>query len=101
MESYIVIEGKRIELPEGLVDHVKILLSEQEKKNNYVRFVENIEDFDQTVIDRHGIVYIGKYAVQSNLMGKCLVLSDDYEWSIINNPYQGQGWSKLLVATEK
>ena len=96
MESYIVIEGKRIELPKVLVDHIKDQLKEK-----YELLVSNSSDFDPDDLSETSLIAIGKGAVPTYLRGRCLILNDRCDWSIINNPYPDRGWSKLLVATEK
>ena len=96
MESYIVIEGKRIELPEGLVDHIKDQLKEK-----YELLVNDSYDFYPGDLSETSLIAIGKGAVPTYLRGRCLILNDRCNWSIINNPYPDRGWSKLLVAIEK
>ena len=97
MDNYIVIEGKRIELSDELVSHIR----EQLHEGKYLSFVNDASNFDTKQMTMDEFCEIGKNAVPSKLVGRCMVLYDNYKWDIIDNPSTSNLWTKLLVATKK
>ena len=96
MESYIVIEGKRIELPKDFVDNIKAQLD----NNTFCSFVCSDIFTDTMSLKKPKFCEIGLSVVPPSLVGRCLILHKNYEWKIIDNP-SSEFWTKLLVATKK
>lgn len=100
MESYVVIEGKRIELTEEQIREIRGAVS---KESEYASFTKNPKGTIATYLVG-GDVYlhcqVGGHGVPDALRGRCLVLGDDFEWEIIDN--EGSfAFPKLLVAKRK
>jgi hypothetical protein len=100
MKNYIVIDGEKIRLSNETVENLKKTLRTDD---SFVPFVSSFEDsFTSTIVkgDLHTSIQIGAGAVKDEMRGKCLILSNDYDWKIINNP-ASEIFTKMLVAKKK
>ena len=99
MKNYIVLDGKKIKLSKETVDNIK----KQLDVNPYATFVDDVTEGFDTYLNVNGevdnYIQIGKGIVDKEMIGRCLVLGNSFDWEILdnNNPY----FNKILVAKYK
>jgi hypothetical protein len=71
-------------------------------ESEYVPFVKDFNNFNSSIVggELRADIQIGYGSVPLKLEGRCLVLSSDYTWEIIDNPNKGC-FPKALVCKRK
>lgn len=75
-----------------------------EEENEFVPFVKDINSFNPEIVngELQNKIEIGEAVVHNNMRGRCLVLSNDYNWEIIcNDARVSERYTKLLVCRRK
>jgi hypothetical protein len=86
------------------IEELKQFIEDCDKpKNKYVPFCENTEK-------NFGVILSGELRIElqvavcsapNELRGRCLILSNKYNWEIIKNPKENTGYDNILVCTRK